>query len=99
MRTTSPMAVLSMRICKFFAGLLVISQVAVQTASMGRPSFEMPVCAAASSASVVDVLTAVCRLLIALIGKLEFGPLRQQKTPDVDLLESEQPAWSASVRL
>ena len=91
-RMTSPMAVSSMRIYRLFYDRSSISHVVAHTDNTGGPSLEIPVCAAANSASVVDVLTAVCRLLIALIGKFVFGPFKQQKTPDVDLLESEHPA-------
>ena len=64
--------------------------------SNGIPIICTAVCAAESSASVVEELMLPCLLLIALMGKLEFGPRKQQNPPDVQRRVSTQPAKSES---
>ena len=64
--------------------------------SKGIPILCTAVWEAESSASVVDELMLPCLLLIALMGKLEFGPRKQQKPQVVQRRVSTQPAKSES---
>ena len=68
-----------------------------QKSKAGNPSDFNAIANAIVSASVDDVLTAVCPFVAAANGAKVRGPTSISKYPDVDLLVRGQPAKLASV--